>query len=83
MPECGCTARNISGHREWAGGGVRFVKLGHFDTDFVKNTRERGTAGKHFGDFFLDTLKTTFWMEKLTQRWTQSGPFFQKSGRFF
>ena len=28
--------------------------------------------------FLLDTLKTTFWMEHLTQRWTQSGHFSQK-----
>ena len=31
----------------------------------------------------VDTLKTTFWMENLTQRWAQSGPFFAKSGLFF
>ena len=36
------------------------------------------------GNFFLlDTLKTTFWMENLTQRWIQSGTFFTKSGHFF
>ena len=33
--------------------------------------------------FLLDTHKTTFWMENLTQRWTQSGPFFPKLGHFF
>ena len=27
--------------------------------------------------FLLDTPKTTFWMENLTQRLTKSGPFFQ------
>ena len=31
----------------------------------------------------VDTLKTTFWMENLTQRWAQPGPFFAKSGLFF
>ena len=35
------------------GGGGRFVKLGHFDKDFVKNTRKRSPAGKHVGDFLL------------------------------
>ena len=28
------------------------------------------------------TLKTTFWIENLSQRWTQSGPFIPKSGHF-
>ena len=38
-----------------------------------------------FGRFFvLDVLKTKFWMENLTQRWTQSGPsFFQNQSTFF
>ena len=31
--------------------GRRFVELGHFDKDFVKNTRKRGLTGKHFGVF--------------------------------
>ena len=45
-----------------------FVKLGHFN--------------KHFVEFFLqDTVKTTFRIKKLTQRWIQSGLFFQ--GHFF
>ena len=25
-----------------------FVKLGHFDKYFAKNTRKKGSAGKHF-----------------------------------
>ena len=33
--------------------------------------------------FLLDTLKTTFWIEYLTQRWTLSGPFSEKSRHFF
>ena len=32
--------------------------------------------------FLLDTLQTTFWMEDLTQVWTQLGSFFPKSGHF-
>ena len=32
---------------------------GHFDKRFVKNTRKRGLAGKHFG-VFSATLKTAF-----------------------
>ena len=32
--------------------------------------------------FLLDTLKTIFWMENLTERRTLSGPFFQNRGTF-
>ena len=46
----------------------------NFNKDFIKNTRKRGPAGKHFGFF---TPRNS------TQRWAQSGPFFQKSGHFF
>ena len=28
-----------------------FEELGHFNKHFVKNTRKRGPAGKHFGVF--------------------------------
>ena len=31
----------------WVGG----LELGHFVKDFVKNTRKKGSAGKHFGVF--------------------------------
>ena len=58
---------------EW-GGGIVF-ELGHFDKYFVKKTRKRGHAEKHFGVFFLDILKTTFWMENLILGKIQSGPF--------
>ena len=40
--------------------GELFLKLGRFDNHFVKNTRKLGPAGKRFGVFLLDTLKTTF-----------------------
>ena len=33
--------------------------------------------------FLLDSLKTTFLMEDLTQEWTKLGPFFQNQGIFF
>ena len=33
--------------------------------------------------FHLDTLKTTFLMEDLSQEWTQLGYFFPKSGQLF
>ena len=28
-----------------------FVKLGHFDKHFVKNSRKKGSTGENFGDF--------------------------------
>ena len=59
-----------------------FVELGHLDNYFVRNTRKKAPTGKYF--FLLDTLKITFWMENLTQKWTQLGPFFfQNKGIFF
>ena len=76
MPEYSCATRNFSG--QWGGG--RFVELGHFNESFVKNSRKKGSTGKHFVVFYLDTLKTTSWMENLIHRMTQSGP---KSGHFF
>ena len=63
--------------RHFSGQG-RFLEFGHFNKHFVKNTRKEGPVGKKNWDFFLiGTLKTTFRMENLTQRWIQSGPFFQ------
>ena len=59
-----------------------FGELGHFDKHFVKNLKKKVPQGKILEFFLLDTLKTTFWMEILTQRWTLSGPFFPKSGYF-
>ena len=56
------------------------MELEHFNKDFVKNTRKRGPAGKHFEVF--SPRYSTFWMENLTQWWTQSGPSFKKSGHF-
>ena len=43
-----------------------FVKLGHFDTHFIKNSIKKGPAGKIWEFFLLDTLKTIFWMVNLT-----------------
>ena len=51
------------------------MELGHFDKDFVENSEKETLLG--------NILKTTFLIENLTQRWTQSGPFFKKSAHFF
>ena len=51
--------------------GRGFVELGHFDKHFIKNTQTKDPAGKIFGVFLQDTIKTTFQIENLTQRWTQ------------
>ena len=41
-------------------------------------THERKDLLGNLVEFFLqDTVKTTFRMKNLTQRWTQSGPFFK------
>ena len=47
-----------------------FVELGHFDKPFVKRARKKTSQGKISELCLLDTLKTTFWMEDLTQGWT-------------
>ena len=66
--------------------GGRFVELGQFNKDL--NTPEKeASQGNILKFFLLDTLKTTFWMENLIQRWaflskSQFGLFFQKSGQF-
>ena len=59
------------------------VGLGHFYKRFVKNTRKKAPQGKIWEFFLLDTLKTTFWMENLTQRWMQLGHSLQNQGTFF
>ena len=78
MRESTCATRHFQGK-----GGRGFVELGRFDNYVVKNTRKRGPARKHFRVFLLDALKTTFWMEGLTQRWTQWRSFIPKPGHFF
>ena len=59
------------------------MEFGHFDKHFIKTQEEKALQGKILEFFLLDTLKSTFLMENLTQRWIQSGPFFPKSGHFF
>ena len=47
-------------------------------------TQENEAPERKILEIFLpDTLKTTFWMGNLTQRWTQSGLFFPKYRHFF
>ena len=58
----------------------RFVELGHFAKHFIKKNKK--SAWKDLGIFFLDTLTTTFLMENLTHRWTVRA-FIPKSGHFF
>ena len=59
-----------------------FLEWEHFDKYFINNTPKKGTASKNFGVFLPDVLKTAFQMRHLTYRWTQSAPFFPKSGHF-
>ena len=52
--------------------------------NILSKTREKETPQRIILEFFLlDTLKTTFWKENSTQRWTQSRPIFTKSGHLF
>ena len=44
----------------------RFVDLGHFDKDFIKNAWEREVTQESILEFrLLDTFKTTFLMENV------------------
>ena len=58
------------------------MDLGHFYKHFVKNTRKKVLQEKIWEFFLLNTLKITFWMENLTQKWSVKA-FFTKSGHFF
>ena len=60
-----------------------FLKLGHFDKHFLKNSGKKTMQQKILEPFVLDTLKTIFWMVNLTSGSTKSGPFFQNQGIFF
>ena len=51
-----------------------FVELGHFDKHFVKSTQKKAPLGNIF-KYFSPTVKTSFRMKGLIQRWTQSGLF--------
>ena len=75
MPEWRCTTRNFS-----RGGLLKK------DTSIKISWKTPGNValqGNILEFFFLDTFKITCWLENLTPKWTQSGPFFQKSGQFF
>ena len=59
------------------------VELEHFDEHFVKTKNKESPQENILMFFLLDTLKTTFWVENLTQWWTQSVPLLPQSGHFF
>ena len=46
IPECRGATQNFSG--QGGGGGFWLVELGHFDKDFLKNTRKNGLLKVHF-----------------------------------
>ena len=65
--------------RQW-----RFCRIRAHWQKFCKRQEKKGPAGKILEFFLLDTLKTIFWMEYLTQRWTHYLNFFpQNQGTFF
>ena len=50
----------------------------------MSKTQQKETPQRNILEpFFLDTLKTTFWMENVNPKWTQSEPTFPKSGHLF
>ena len=51
--------------------------------NIVSKTRKKVLEGNILEYFLFDTIKTTFRMENLAKRQTQSGHFFQKQGTFF
>ena len=59
-----------------------FVELGHFSKHLVKNTRNRDPKGDILEFFLLDTLKTTFSKENLTQDGQNQGLSFQNQDTF-
>ena len=60
-----------------------FFELRYFDKHFVKNTRKKDPKGTYLEIFLVDTLKTTYWMENVTQKWAQLGLFCPKQDTFF
>ena len=59
------------------------VELRHFNKHFVNNKRKWSPKGKHFGVSLPDTIKTAFWMENLSQKWTKSKPLCLKIRTLF
>ena len=80
MPKCRCANRNFSEQGE----GWEFVELGHFDKHFVKNTRWRGPAGKHFEVFSLRCSLNCILNEKFNPMMDLMRAFFyQNQGTIF
>ena len=59
------------------------MELRRFDKHFVKNTGKKAPQRKILEFFLLDTVKTTFQMKDLIQKWTQSGFFSPKIRALF
>ena len=69
MPECRYVAIHFSGQGKI--GGARELQKNISSKIQEKNARQ----GKILEFFLLGNIKTTFWMEHIIQRRTQSGPF--------
>ena len=63
--------------------GVVFVELGHFNKHFIKNTRNRGPAGKHFEVFSPRYSQNYIFNEKFTPKMDTTRAFFSKIRAFF
>ena len=73
---------NIGAQPDFFQGGGVYGKLGDFNKHFSEKKIKKAPQGKTMEFFFLATLKTTFWMQNLTQSWTKSGTFFQNQALF-
>ena len=59
-----------------------FVEIGTSAKILSKAPEKKVPRGNIFEIGLPEALEITLWMENLTQRWTQSESFFQKSGQF-
>ena len=59
------------------------MEIRRFDKYSLKSQEKKSPHDKILDFSLQDTLKTTFLMENLTQRWTLVGPFLSKIRRLF
>ena len=82
---CSCDTYLLHRRATWNFSGQGMYRgIWAFWQRFRQKHKKRTLRREKFWKFFLlDTLKTTFWMENLTQRWIQPRPSFQYQGTFF
>ena len=59
-------------NQNFSGQGKFFVEPGHFNKHFVKNTLKKKDPQGNILEYFLQyTIKATFWIDNLAQKWTK------------